>query len=414
MNICVLTHTFPRNKSDVSAAFMKEFCDGLIDSGNKVVVITPFDKIFHREGDPFKVVTYKYIWPEKLHSLGYSKTMEGDIKLKKRAYLLLPFMLVLGFLALLQTVKREKIDIISVHWILPNGLIALLVSKITRTPFTVTIPGTDAFLSERYKPFGLVAKMITRGASALFSNSSWNLRKILNLGVKPRIVEVITYPVDISKFKPITHGIDNLRRKYGLTKENLVILAVGRLVYKKGFNYLIEAMPQVVKRYPFVRLIIGGEGDLFGQWRDLSVRLGIGDKVQFAGTIKRDEILFYYNLADIVATPSIIDQEGNVDGRPLVILESMACGKPQIVTNLPGISDALVDGVNALLVPQKNSQEISQALLRLIKSRDLRRKMGERNMILARSLFSTKSVGEQYTKFFNQIVQHSRINIIKF
>jgi len=110
MNICILTHTFPRNEKDVAAAFMKEFADGLCDNGHKVVVVTPFDSEFARKGDKFKIILYKYIWPDRLHCIGYSKTMDADISLRKKAYFLLPFMLFFGIIALWKAVKKEKID----------------------------------------------------------------------------------------------------------------------------------------------------------------------------------------------------------------------------------------------------------------------------------------------------------------
>src|SRR3989344_9636837 len=195
MRICVLTHTFPRNKHDVAAAFMKEFCDGLVENGNEIVVVTPFDETFYRQNDKFKIVTYKYIWPTNFHLLGYSRSMEADINIRKVNYLLLPLLLFFGFFSLLNVVRTQKVDLISVHWILPSGLIALFVSKLTGVPFTVTLPGTDAYLAYKNRLFGLIAKIIAKNSSALFSNSSWHLDRITKLGVRVPIEEVITYPV---------------------------------------------------------------------------------------------------------------------------------------------------------------------------------------------------------------------------
>ena len=92
MNICVLTHTFPRNKEDTPAAFMKKFSDSLVKAGAKVTVVAPFDLKFNRRGDLFKLVTYKYIWPDSLHLLGYSRTMVKDINLRMRSFFLSPFL----------------------------------------------------------------------------------------------------------------------------------------------------------------------------------------------------------------------------------------------------------------------------------------------------------------------------------
>jgi len=403
VRICVLTHTFPRNDQDVAAAFMKEFCDGLVENGNQVVVVTPYDPIFNRTGDNFKVVTYKYIWPESFHLLGYSRSMEADINLKPYNYLLAPFMIFFGIFALLKVVKKEKIDLISVHWILPNGIIALIVSYLTHVPYTITLPGTDAYLASKNKIFGLLSKLVAQQSSALFSNSRWHLDKILNLGVKIAVSEVITYPVDIKKFVPLKSGLGALREKYNLSEKNFVVLAVGRLVYKKGFEYLIKALPEVIKNYPNLKVIIGGDGDLYSDLVDLAKKMGVEEQIFFPGNLKRDEIVYYYNLADVVVTPSIVDEGGNIDGRPLVILESMACGKPQIVTNLPGISDALKDEVNALLVPQKDSPALTRALLKIIESKDLRTKMGKENRKLAEDKLSTTQIGKRYSYFFEKV-----------
>ncbi len=403
MKICVLTHTFPRNDQDVAAAFMKEFCDGLVENGNDVVVVTPYDPIFSRTGDNFKIFTYKYIWPKNFHLLGYSRSMDADISLKPFNYLLAPFMIIFGVVALYKVVKKEKIDLISVHWILPNGIIALVVSKLTHVPYTVTLPGTDAYLAGKNKIFGLLAKLVAQQSSALFSNSRWHLEKILKLGVKVPINEVITYPVDIKKFVPLKNGLSTLREKYDLNEENFVVLAVGRLVYKKGIEYLIKALPEVIKNYPNLRVIIGGDGDLYSDLVNLAKDVGIEKQTFFPGNLKRDEIVYYYNLADVVVTPSIVDTGGNIDGRPLVILESMACGKPQIVTNLPGISDALVDGVNALLVPQKDSAALCRALLEMIESKDLRVKMSKDNRRLTEDKLSTTQIGKSYSYFFEKV-----------
>jgi glycosyltransferase involved in cell wall biosynthesis len=383
---------------------MKEFSDGLVRAGNKVVVVTPFDSQFRRDSDPFKIVTYKYIWPDSLHVLGYSQTMERDEVLRKRAYLLLFFLLLFGTIALFKTVKKEKVEIINVHWILPNGLMAAIVSRLTGVPYVVTLPGTDAYLAYRYKLFGFIAKWVAQNSSGIISNSSWHLNRILRLKVSDKRTDIISYPTDVSKIKPLKRGLEKYRKKHTLNKDNLVILAIGRLVYKKGFDYLIRAMPEIVSKYPRVRLLIGGDGDLRQDWEKLAKKLRVDDKILFLGNIKRDEIVYYYNLSDIMVAPSIVDKKGNVDGGPVVSFESMACGKPQIVTNVLGVADIIKDGVNGFIVPQRNSKAIARALEKLIKSKETRVKMGKANRKLISSELSIKTVGERYTKFFEQVI----------
>lgn len=404
MKICVLTHTFPRNNQDVAAAFMKEFCDGLVQNKNEVVLLTPYDSNFSRKNDIFKIYTYKYIWPKQFHTLGYSKTMSKDIKLKKQAFILLPFLIIFGFFALLKTVKNEKIEIISVHWILPNGLIAFLVSKITGVPYVITLPGTDAYLAYKYKIFGIVAKIIAQNSAGIISNSSWHLKRIMDLGITDKPTEVISYPVDVTSFRPLKQNLDLYRKELHLNNNNLVILAVGRLVYKKGFDILIKSFPQVLNKFPNARLIIGGDGDLKNNLTQLVNNLNLQDKVIFTGTLNRDKIIYYYNLADLMVSPSVVDKDGNVDGGPVVSTESMACGKPQILTNILGMADLITNGIHGFVIKQKNHIALTEAINKLLESKLLRQKMGIacRNLVI--NELSTKFIGKKYTQFFKKII----------
>lgn len=400
MNVCVLTHTFPRDKKDTTAAFMKEFCDGLVQAGAKVTVLTPFNPKFSRQKDLFKVRTYKYVWPDSFHILGYSQTMEKDLVLRKRAYLLFPLLVLFGILALYRTVKKEKIDLINVHWILPNGLIALVVSRITGVPYVVTIPGTDAYLVYRHKIFGRVARLIARNSAGLVSNSNLLLDRIVKLGVGKKKTAVYSYPVDISAYKPLREGIISYRQKYGIGPDDLVLLAVGRFVYKKGYDYLIKAMPCILNKFPQTKLVMGGDGDLRGELKRLASKLGIADSVLFIGNINRDDLVYCYNMADVMVCPSIVDRNGNVDGGPVVSFESMACGKPQVVTNVLGVAEFVKNGINGYKVPQKDTRALEKALVKLLDSKSIRESMGWANRKLIVDKFSTIKVGEYYLDFF--------------
>lgn len=408
MKICVLTHTFPKNKKDFSAAFMKEFADGLVEVGNEVVVLAPYDQEFRRSGDKFKIELYKYVWPDSLHLMGYSRAMKADVSLKVVNFLLLPFMLFFGSIALIRIVKREKIDIINVHWILPNGVIALVASLVTGVPFVITLPGTDTYLATRNKIFGFVAKTIALGSSGIVSNSSWLLKKIVNLGVNEKPTAVVSYPTDVTDFRPQKKGLDSLRNRLNITNSTPVILAVGRMVYKKGFTYLLNAMPSIIKKFPAAKLVLGGDGDLRQKLEKEAAKLKVIDNVVFAGNINRDELSQFYNLADIFVAPSIVDKEGNVDGGPVVCYESMACGKPQVVTNVLGVADIIKQGINGFVVKEKSSKELSQSIIRLLSSKELRKKMGKVNRKLIFDTLNTKKIGVKYTKFFNAIINDAK------
>ena len=406
MKVCVFTHTFPRFKEDTAAAFMEGLCRSLVEVGNEVFLLTPFDPRFSRKNEPYKIVTYRYIWPDLLHVLGYSRTLKSDVKLKKIVYLLAPFLYFFGFLALLRLVKKEKVDVISSHWILPNGFIAAIVSKISRIPFTVTLPGSDVFMAKKNIIFGAMAKWTGRQAGAILADSPQYLNGLKNIGVKPKFSEIIPYPVDEQKFRPVYRGLEKYQKKLGLTKNNLVILTVGRLVYKKGFNFLIQSMPFLVKNYPLVRLVIVGDGDQRDEWETLVSKLKLNHYVIFAGTAKRDEILYYYNLANVFAMPSVRDQAGNIDDQPVSLIEAMACGKPVVATNFPGIAMTVKDNISGFLVPQKNVRMLTIFLGRLIKSPSLRKKMGRMSRLIVEKNLGCRKTGEKYSQIFKKVIKN--------
>lgn len=403
MNICVLTHTFPRSKKDSTAAFMKPFVEGLQEAGNNVFLLTPYTKDFENTDKKYTVIKYKYIWPDKWHKLGYSRAMKADTDLKLVNFLLLPLMLLFGSISLVKTIKKYKIDVINVHWIIPNGLIAFMASKITKIPYVITIPGTDAYLVYKNKIYARLARIIANSSSGIISNSPFLLKRITDLRIKNKLTEIISYPVDVSHLKITNRGLVSLRNKLNITNTNLIIMVIGRLVYKKGFEYLIKAMTTVVKKYPSAKLIVGGDGDLKQNLIKLTKKLKMENNIIFVGNIERDEILAFYNLADIFVAPSIVDKEGNVDGGPVVSYESMACGKPQIATDILGVSSIIKNGINGYVVSQKNIIELSDSINKLLESKKIRKSMGMNNRKLILKSLDTKSIGLRYTNFLNNI-----------
>lgn len=247
MRVGVLVHTFPKTDRDTTAAFMGPFVDALAGVVERVVVVTPFVRGLKLKRKNYSLFPYKYIKPDSLHLLGYSKTMKADLELSKSAFLLIPFMVVFGVLKLITVSRKEKLTVINAHWVLPNGLIALLASLVTRVPYICTLPGTDLLLVKKSKVFAYVARVVVNRSSGLVSNSPWLLtefEKYVHFSTKvPRTI--ISYPVDISNLRPSTAGVAKLRQELGIKQNQTVVVAVGRLVYKKGYSYLVRAVARV-------------------------------------------------------------------------------------------------------------------------------------------------------------------------
>ena len=153
-----------------------------------------------------------------------------------------------------------------------------------------------------------------------------------------------------------------MRRALGLETDVPLGFAAGRLVRKKGFEYLIDAMLEV----PGVVLAIAGEGTLDEELRARAA--GLGQRVRFLGNQTQDRVGEYFAAADFICVPSVRDDSGNVDGLPNVVLEAMASATPLITTTAGGIGSVIEDGRTGLLVEERNPYAIAAAIRKLVGS----------------------------------------------
>lgn len=396
MRICIFTHTFPRFPGDTTAPFMGNFAEALCKEGHEVTVLLPFDTSFKKRVKiPYKIEIYRYIYPQFLHRLGYSRTLKGDKGLKLEAYFLSPFLFLFGFFALLRLVKDKKVDIISSHWIIPNGFIAALVYKITGVPFTVTIPGSDVYLGGKNKLFRFMTEFAAKEAKVVLADNEVYIQQLRALGIKPKRTFIIPYGVNTEKFKPIKKD-KKILNTLGIENGTKIILAVGRLVQKKGFLYLIGAMPMILKIQGKVKLVIVGDGDQKQKLLDEVKRLKIEDGVIFAGSISYNELARYYNIGDIFVMPSIRDEFGNIDASPVAMMEAMACGTPVVATKYALSGNFLEKGKIGFIVKDKDSKDISRAVIVLLKRNGRRDR--EEIRLKAIENFSTTSIAQKYTQ----------------
>lgn len=394
MKICLLTHTLPRFEGDPSAPFIHVLAQSLVSLGHKVTVLAPFDPEIDKNAKrSYKFVTYKYIFPDKLHILGYSHTLKGDRTMDLSSYLISPFLYVFGFFALLNLVKKTKPDVVSSHWILPNGFIAALVSKITKVPFTITIPGSDVYMAGKNLLFKLMAGFASNSASVVISDSKYYLQQLNELGYFPQKSKIIRYGVDIERFKIIK----------SIKSKTPVILGVGRMVAKKGFKYLVRAMVNIIKAIPKAELILVGDGEERISLENIAKKLNISSNVKFVGMIPYTKLSNYYSIANAFVMPSIKDENGNIDASPVAMMEAMCMGIPVVATDLAGDSDLIINGKTGYMIRSKKVDDISESVIKLLKVKDSL-KMREKIRKVAKLNFSSIVIAKKYTKCFDDSI----------
>ncbi|MEE8367421.1 MAG: glycosyltransferase family 4 protein [Thermoanaerobaculia bacterium] len=372
LRLLFLTQTFPRFSSDTSGPFIRDLAKGLVALGDSVTVLTP-----HAAGvrerwkdDGVEVISFRYA-PEKFEQLGYSRSLRADEKIKARAALVAPAYLLGAGRALRTIVGARGFDLIHAHWIVPNGLVAGPLRK--RVPIAIGLHGSDVFLAERPVVRRWVGRALKQ-TSLLTGCSPELVERICALGFPEERSVVIPYGVDSKSFSPNVSSRTNWRQKLGISDVSEIVLTVGRMVSKKGFDVLLEALPEVLEECPNAHFIMAGGGDLLDSLRRQTKPWR--ERVHLPGPVLRDTLPDLFRAADLFVLPAVHDSKGNVDGLPNVILEAMASGLPVVSSDISGIPLAVDDGVEGLLIPEKNSMRLATALKQLLGNPGLRSEMG--------------------------------------
>jgi glycosyltransferase involved in cell wall biosynthesis len=406
MNICVLTHTYPRFPDDINAPFVEHLVEEIARQGEAVSVLTAYDPAWRRTpGDhTVDLRTYRYIWPERLHILGYSRTIEGNVRFRKRVMLLSPFLFAGAYRAFSALVREKKPDLLHAHWILPNGWIAAQVSKRTGVPLLVTTHGSDVFTAEKNPLFGHMARSAAAQAHSITAPSPDMIARLGALGIDTGKIGLVPNAVQADFAETVTAAeVSALRDRLGIPADDMVVLAMGRMVHVKGFPYLLEAFAAVARNHERVRLVLGGGGVLYEDMRKLARDLGIGEQVIMPGPVMRNDVPVYYRMADLFVVPSVRHESGAVDGLPVVVPEAMAAGLPVVASNVGGIPVLIRDGSNGILVPERDVGAIAEAIRRLLADGDLRRRFGERSRAIVREAVNYPALAGHFRNLYRGI-----------
>jgi len=406
MKVCTLTHTYPRFDGDINAPFVEQLMEHIARLGNDVSVLTAYDPAWNRQpGDhTVDLRIYKYIWPDSLHVLGYSRTIEGNVRFRKRVLALSPLLFIAAYRAFRRLVLEKKPDILHAHWILPNGFIAAHVAQSTGVPLLIQLHGSDVFTAEKNALFRSMARFAASQAQYIVSPSPDLTSRLGNIGIDVSGFGLVPNTVE-SGFSTDVSGDDvsRLRDRLGIPPDHLVVLAMGRMVHVKGFTYLLEGFRRIAAEHRNVTLVLAGGGILFDGIRDYAGRLGIGHRVIMPGAVMRSDVPVYFKMTDLFVVPSIRHESGAVDGLPVVVPEAMAAGLPIIASDVGGIPVLVRDGLTGILVHERDADALAGALDRLIRDEGLRKELGTRSRRVIERSVNYDAIAAHFSMLYEAI-----------
>jgi glycosyltransferase involved in cell wall biosynthesis len=403
MHIGVLTHNYPRFVGDFSGTFVEALCQEFAVQNQQVTVWAPHDAAYNRrlEGT-VRLRLYRYAWPPTWQQLGYMRSMQGDLALRLNTYALSPAFFAAGIATVLRQARHLRPDLLHAHWILPNGFIGAVVSRILGIPLVVSVPGSDAQVAGKNALFRSMARVAFAQAGLLTANSESLRDAVIALGADPAKFDMIIYGTDPNALSPQNQGVAARRAELEIPNDATILLCVGRMVHKKGFGDLIRALATAPLNECNVVAVMVGQGDQWAEWQALGQQLGVADRLRWVGNVPKDRISIDYNMADVLVMPSV---SRPADGLNVCVLDAMSCGKPVVASTVAGNALAVIDGVTGYLVPEQSPAALGAALTRLLQDPAMRQQMGRAGRARIEQELGWPHLARRYLTHFERLTQ---------
>ena len=207
-------------------------------------------------------------------------------------------------------------------------------------------------------------------------------------------VDLIYNGIELDHYHPEEKSL-NLRKEFDIPVDIPLIGAVGRMVWQKGFEYLIRGIPEIVKKVPDAKFVFVGEGPLRSELEDLTKKIHVEEKVVFTGY--RNDIRGVLSTIDLLVVPSLLE------GFPLIILEAMAMAKPIVATRINGIIEQIQNNNNGILVPKQNSDELAKAVISCLHNENRSNEMGNAARKIVEKKFSVEKMVSETEKIYSSL-----------
>lgn len=382
--LLVLASTFPASAADSAPAFVRDLAsvEGRLFETTVLVPSVPGGVARERLGD-LQVRRFRY-FPKRWEDLADGAILENLRSRPSRWLQVLP-LIVAETWALRRFLRRNRVDVLHVHWIIPQGLAALIGRR--GRPMLVTTLGGDIY-GLRDPVSRILIRAVLRRAHAVTTMNDDMRDRLVGLGADPERVRVLPMGADVDGIRALAAGHQPMPGR---------ILFVGRLVEKKGLAVLLEALRSL--DLDGVELRVVGDGPLRAELEAKAASL----PVRFLGALHRTELAREYAMATVVVFPSVVAASGDQDGLPVALLEAMAAGRPVIASDLPGLRDAVVDGTSGLLVRSGDALALADALRTVLSEQELAERLA-RGATLRADEYSVARIGAQYTEILEQVL----------
>lgn len=281
----------------------------------------------------------------------------------------------------------------------PDGVQALPLARSLQVPLLVTFWGFDATVkdeharrSRRHRIYLRRREVLKREARLFIAVSGFIKEKLVEQGFPPDKIVVNYNAVDTETFRPDP-----------AVPREPIVLFVGRLVEKKGVEYLIRAMARVQAEIPDAELVIIGRGPLRPRLEELAMELL--NRYRFLGLQPSHVVRSWMNRALLLGAPSVTASTGDSEGMPTVVLEAQAMGLPVVGTAHSGISEAVSHGETGFLVAERDWEALAKCIAHLLKDKALWQRFSRRGQERMRTTFSVHTQTRELEDIYDRVMR---------
>jgi phosphatidylinositol alpha-1,6-mannosyltransferase len=283
----------------------------------------------------------------------------------------------------LALIKQHRVGILCIGELNSIGWLGELARTLTGVRLVYYVHGEEVTTRLSSGSFGRKRLHHLRRADAVVAVSNFTRQTLITLGIPADRIHLLQNAVDTSRFAPGPADRAFLDR-WGISHKR-VIVSIGRLIARKGFDRSIEAWPAVLERHPDAHLLIVGNGPQRGALEKLISHHRVQHAVTLTGPVPDDDVLAAYRSGEFFMMPNRTLPDGDTEGFGLVFLEANACGRAVIGGRAGGVVEAVLDGQTGLLVDGTNATDIAAAVVRLLGDNALRECLQENGLQHARA-----------------------------
>jgi glycosyltransferase involved in cell wall biosynthesis len=359
-SICLLTNAYPDFPDSSRAVFIRDLAHLLSRKRWTVSVIAP--RVFagsarNEREDAVEISRFASFLSGRL-LVDYPKTP---------VFRLIGYMLS-GIFTAAALMRKNRCELIHAHWVIPAGLIAVIIGRLYRKPVVVTAHGSDILvIPKRNYLLKRCAQFVLNNADAITSVAAHVTARIQEMGIRPEKIVTLPMSVPAGDFTPDGPG-------FAEWDAETVIFSNRSLYPVYDVQLLVKAAPLIVDKAPGTRICIAGTGPELHSISSLAESLGMSEQVQVLGEIPHEHMPKYLRSAAVYVSTALSD------GASVSLLEAMACGAVPVVADIPANREWIRDGENGFLFPPGDSRALAEKIQQCLTRLDVRKKARDMNV----------------------------------